>query len=512
MELLLFGALALAGSLRSKRTQVEKEPYAPFITETEMTVDKVNEDMHETVKEHMQDPYTVTTTNQVPFFRSERSQNTNDAVKDRRLATFTGVNMIEFEHKQEVEAPVPTPDLTNVYGSVFVPDVERYQTYVENGSHNNTTPFETQRVGPGLGLKNEETADGGFHQFYRIKPGNVNGYRKHNYEGRVIHGKNNVDNRTNQMEVLTNTDRTFEPVAAYRALDSKQSTVNAQAINSPTVLGCTNRDTPSFINGVSTGINATYNVPQSTREDSTTFPMNSYGNPHSQTVGLSSERTYMMHSTERETMNNQIVNASRSEGGTYVTSEVDSHTMREQSGTALTNTTPVSFSAPSIDRSGYEANPTLRYIPTNDYLGNANQMNGCGGYVHSMDAMRPTLRDGNDRVLHGPANGGAYGSTPYSNVYTGSQCSDKKEHTLTEYTPNSNTQNIPSDPSTLTVKCRNENQTQSHHIPSNSVDPQSTRIQPSTTTSHKSDVMNTRDFGYAQTILKNNPLSTDITK
>jgi hypothetical protein len=512
MELLLLGALAYAGTLNSKRSETQ-ETYTPTFDE-DVTIDQVNQDMQQAVVNHLQQEYTVTPTNQVPFFRSERSQNTNDAVKDRRLATFTGVDMLEFNHKHEVESQPPSRDLTNVYGSTYSPDIERYQTYVANTTHNNTSAITPQLVGPGLGLKEGEAAEGGFHQFYRIKPGNVNGYRKHNHTGRVVHGKRGIDNRTEEMSPLDGSPTAFmEPPMTFRGLDYKQSTVSAQAINSPSVLGCTNRNTPSsFSDGVSTGATATYNTARPTRDGTSMFPTNTYGNPHGQTIGGYGNQTYTMHSTERETSNDQLVNVSRSEGGTYTRPDVDSRTMREQSTDAVGNATPVSFSAPSVDRSGYEAKPTLRYFPTDSYQGNANESNGSGGYVHSSDGLRPTLRDGEDRVLHGPANGGAYGYTPYTNTYTGSQCVDKKEHTLVQHAPNANTHNMLADPTSFNAQYRDDRQPSTYNQPSVVYDPnRSDRIQSSTKTGAKSDMMNTRDFGFAKSLLKDNPFAIDIT-
>lgn len=512
MELLVLGALAYAGSLRSKRSAPKPEAFVPHEIENDMTIDEVNKNMQQTVANHMSDEYTVTSTNQLPFFKSQRSQNTNDAVKDRRLATFTGVDMIEFDHKHEVEAPPPTRDLTNVYGSTFSPDIDRYKTYVENSTHNNTSLTPSQLVGPGLGLKPGEAAEGGFHQFYRIKPGNVNGYRKHNHEGRIVHGKNAIDNRSESMSALTNSSRALtEPPASYRGLDSKQSTVPAHMIHSPSILGCTNRNTASSSDGVSTGAPATYSTTIATRERSSMVPTNTFGNPHGQTIGAYSDRTYHMHSTERDTLNVQATNVSMGSGGTYTTPSVDSHTLREQTALGITNATPVSLNAPSINRAGYEAKPTLRYIPTDDYHGNPVQSNG-GGYVQSTDHTRPTLRDAEARVMHGPANGGSYGTTPYSQVYNGTQCYDKKEHTVVQHTPNANTFNVVSDPNSFTAHYKDDNRSASHTNPTAVYDPNQTdRTIPSIATNSKTDVMNTRDFGYAQTLLKDNPFAIDIT-
>ena len=67
MELLLLGALAYAGTLKSKRSETQ-ETYTPTFDE-DATVDQVNRDMQQAVSTHLQQEYTVTPTNQVPFFR-----------------------------------------------------------------------------------------------------------------------------------------------------------------------------------------------------------------------------------------------------------------------------------------------------------------------------------------------------------------------------------------------------------------------------------------------------------
>lgn len=135
----------------------------------------------------------------VPFFRSAKSQNTNDAVKQTRLETFTGANALDgsatgtWRPKQEVEAMFPPSA-----GAVPVTsggsagnqlnrggETERYETSV---MQNNVMPAPQVRVGRGVGVGPDVAATDGFHPMYRTMLKNVGEYKKNNLPGRVNHG------------------------------------------------------------------------------------------------------------------------------------------------------------------------------------------------------------------------------------------------------------------------------------------------------------------------------------
>lgn len=107
-----------------------------------------------------------------------------------RLATFTGLDDT-YLHKREA-GPMYSPAETAtgwVYGSPnFRPDRDRY-TQTLNNIRNDLKPVEPQMVGPGLDLDPDIPAAGGYHEFTRILPNNVNDYKANQLPGRVNMGK-----------------------------------------------------------------------------------------------------------------------------------------------------------------------------------------------------------------------------------------------------------------------------------------------------------------------------------
>lgn len=106
------------------------------------------------------------------------------------LGTFTGLDDT-YMHKRET-GPMfsPAEQQTGwVYGSpLFRPDMDRY-TQGLSQIRNDLRPVEPEMVGPGLNLDPSIPASGGFHDFTRILPNNVNDYKANQLPGQVITGK-----------------------------------------------------------------------------------------------------------------------------------------------------------------------------------------------------------------------------------------------------------------------------------------------------------------------------------
>lgn len=135
-----------------------------------------------------------------PFYRSDKAQATSAAYKQDRMELFTG--QLEncrsktgtFQHKRE-SGPMFAPALsrtpvTSSGRQAYVDfrgaqDADRYQVGMK---HHGCGPVDPIRVGPGLGLDPSVPAAGGFQQFERIMPENVNGYRKNSLPGRINPG------------------------------------------------------------------------------------------------------------------------------------------------------------------------------------------------------------------------------------------------------------------------------------------------------------------------------------
>ena len=105
------------------------------------------------------------------------------------LQTYTGTDEM-WMHKRETPVMFsPTEGLTSwVTGTPAIrPDLDRYK--IDLKVKNNESPVEKIRVGPGIALGYDTPAVGGFQQFTRILPNNVNDYKANQLEGRVNAGK-----------------------------------------------------------------------------------------------------------------------------------------------------------------------------------------------------------------------------------------------------------------------------------------------------------------------------------
>ncbi len=105
------------------------------------------------------------------------------------LQTFTGTDEM-WMHKRETPVMFsPVERLTSwVYGTPAIrPDLDRYKQDLK--IKNNESPVEKIRVGPGIATGYSTPATGGFQEFTRILPNNVNNYKANQLEGRVNAGK-----------------------------------------------------------------------------------------------------------------------------------------------------------------------------------------------------------------------------------------------------------------------------------------------------------------------------------
>lgn len=103
-----------------------------------------------------------------------------------KLQTFTGLDDT-YLHKREIGPKFsPAEQQTGwVNGSPLArPDDDRYT--VSLFKRHDLAPCEKEIIGPGLDLDPSVPASGGFHEFTRVMPNNVNDYKMHQLEGRVI--------------------------------------------------------------------------------------------------------------------------------------------------------------------------------------------------------------------------------------------------------------------------------------------------------------------------------------
>lgn len=135
----------------------------------------------------------------MPFFTSGKTMNTNTDYKQRKMELFTG-DVLEgsstggtYKHKKESSNMFGARSQGRVTsgGTVGNPldDVDLAKLRASsNRIQNNVLPAEQIRVGPGLGVGPEVAATGGFQQFYRQMPLNINEHKLTQLPGRIIPG------------------------------------------------------------------------------------------------------------------------------------------------------------------------------------------------------------------------------------------------------------------------------------------------------------------------------------
>ena len=224
MELLIAGAVLFVGYRMTDSRGGEREPrerpsYARLpggggeIDEADTFTTEADRDMQRRARDAMaasRDPgatgmvtsSTLTASGPVPFFRSARTQNSNDGMKQRRMEMFTGADSADtsqtgtFRKKREVHAmfePGFTAQTVTSAGSAGNASVARDRGRLEPGvMRTNELPTEQIRVGPGVGVGPDVLATDGLHPMYRVMPCNVNAYRRNNLPGGVVSGAHHV--------------------------------------------------------------------------------------------------------------------------------------------------------------------------------------------------------------------------------------------------------------------------------------------------------------------------------
>lgn len=374
----------------------------------------------------------------VPFFKSEKSQNTNDSLKDTRLSTFTGIDNVEFIHKQESETPFkPTPDLTNINGSINTLDYE-LNHYNTSHLHNNSLPFKQEKVGRGLGINSDVAAGGGFHEPFRILPDNVNAYRKHTHENRVVRGVSQVTNRHSDINVAKNIDNVTCITRDQFPIDSATTFKQSARSRQEEKLRYSNRGNPNCNNGVLTGNNlhSVQYESESTRDSdySNTNPVLNLKGTNN--VGGYSNASYLTHDTQSLCMPTEL-NLSVQNKENYVnpTDELNKLTTR---GDVNTSEGYLKSSTHGIPSYNYEVTNTQRHDLHSQYTG------GLSSSVKQQtsrdDCPDNTQRD-TECFSIGPAGSYIPTNRQYNPVYNVEQ-HKQRELVSTGYTPGAGRMNF----------------------------------------------------------------------
>jgi len=538
MEFVLLGALGVIGYwTNSNKTVIPKQ-------KRNLTAKDLENEFNQNVADHLiKNPNVVIsgqtdiTNNTVPFFTSAKNQNTNSDFKDRRLETFTGVNNVDYTPKTEHKATPPVKGLTNIHGTTFTPDMERYNGYTTNMLQNNVTPVEKQYVGPGLGIPPEQNSSGGFHQRFRVMPDNVNGYRKNTFGGDIIVGKSHIDNRDTTSEQqstrsIENTHLTPNELNSIgnRPLEAAHGYIQAPTIYSDSQaslsVGNRSNEMSMCLGGpLTTGQGAPGPYQQSqmtTRTSEHVYPKCVVGGQHRPGVaggGYQTAQYLMPTNTDRETENCHRLNVGGNSFGAYQSQQSTLKTQRgnnelcpeQQFGAANSSSQGMFF--PS--RQGWDAPVTQKELTScPDYrVGIAGSGIAQGSQVGQQngDSIRPTLR-GQSNSSSGPA--GSYISSATTHNTNHASHASRELATVMNYTPNvQHTSNLMLGAEqlqhTITTQKNDQN---SNRIVSNAqglgVQNFTDRSNMGRVTTDSQTVKNNRDFGYTP----KNELRTNILK
>ena len=154
--------------------------------------------------------------NMVPFFGSHIYQNTDPEAHQPLLERFTGQTNSATELRSQPKREIPSlqdrmPGQTYIYGTP-ADNVNLRDRYLASTLRTNVTPVEQVRVGPGISGTYDSKPRDGFHPYYRPPQRNVDELRvnpKNVYGGRLLPGKELVQNRGNIGEVFKRRPDTF---------------------------------------------------------------------------------------------------------------------------------------------------------------------------------------------------------------------------------------------------------------------------------------------------------------
>lgn len=525
MELLLLGGLSYVGYKMSKRDIIIPKPQTPPNSQTKIsqTIEEMNTEFKNNVTSHLNNPRTITEFNKIPFFRSLKSQNTNDAVKNRKLATFSGVDNVEFKSKDVTRNTHPqVKDMTFINGVTFKPDIHRYQEYMTSAKMHNVTPVPEKHIGPGLGISPEVASAGGFHSSFRILPDNINGYRKNNYGGKVIVGKRNVDQREEISKLDQNSRRlTVENTRAY---DNRKSSVLASTTRPAVSQSLNNRNDNINLHPISNKfhINGSYvydkNAYMDTKQRKAVMGC-THGIGHPSYPGTGSytntASTISLNETERDNVYCHNLNVRGEKQSHMMTkSNSDDIILQTQRGTSHNSSHQLNLKGPDVI---FEPSTSNTLAPT--------QRGACLDHYGSLKSTVPktTIHHGSGigntqrgmPVKHTVGGSSHISGTSYKSVYTGTQSSMQRELVQVAHVPNNQPiNNIMLDNSQINMDlARDDNHVSASGglFAKNINNYSTTNNIGSVSVGSKLDFHNNREFGFTPVILKNNPYAVSIT-
>lgn len=358
MDLAAIGLLSLAGyELASRKNKTQPQP----------PVEDAKPAFHDGSDAH---------TNMNAYYSG--SQAPGDSGYTNKLSIHTGSNLME--HGSKHCRPEPTNMFNPVHDLGFVngaPNANMHDRYDVSNKMNNVLPFEQKRVGKGLNVKGDVDVKGGFHQFFRVMPGNVNGYKKNNLPQRIVPGKQTVVSREKTPEVeAPKHDRFYE--LKERPLEHKKFQTHAQTKRPAT----NHKHDNEIVNEIYFGTahrndNYTTQDGHFTRHNDTTLLQEQHTNLVGQHHKVNNVAGVIVSDTDRESSGYDASNVV----GKKMTYARDSDGVEQ-------------FSSTNRDISG-----------TNKHVFNATHVDASKGYLKQTQSAIPTHRNDTSMAYEGVAHG-----------------------------------------------------------------------------------------------------------
>ena len=211
--------------------------------------------------------------NMEPFFGGSVKQNLRDDANRTILENYTGTSPV-YKHKKEVKRLFPVVKNPFAVGGLPVPTNRETERYIPAITHQNTLPFEQQKVAPGLNKSmNENSSTVGFHDDYRPlgqgKYKTVNELRvnpKNTYKGRIMGEKFFITKQEKSRPVVSrkHVDLSYTTIPKegfantqankgykYRSLEKNGVEVKKGKINSQQSILLKNTDRPDYEDSIS---------------------------------------------------------------------------------------------------------------------------------------------------------------------------------------------------------------------------------------------------------------------
>jgi len=419
-----------------------------------------------------------------------------------KLSIHTGSNMLEHASRNCRPEPnnifAPLKNLVHVHGAPNVDLKDRYQPALKM---HNVLPFEQKRVGPGLNT--DADSKGGFHQYVRIKPKNVDGYRKNTLPQRIVPGRQMIAARE-QLPVVdapkiarhyTMEDRPME----QQKFDTQGATKRPIADHRP----MTDTIHEVYFGGAYQNTTNTTSAPTSRDKDTTIGGRdgNLTGNAFKPSNVVNS---YIVSETDREDCGSQPLNVRGTVDGTYTRDDtpIDPTTRSTTNGTHVLNSTGNQYTTYSNNADVAQA--THRGDTSVSYQGVAH------GYERSSEnrqyTANDTQRESTSHAYIGPSK---YFTSEQMDTRGRQEQYTMKEDTVRGYTPGAKGTHASIDPANMNVEFKGDNNVGSRvNVPKVGIVTTQKNMLGRIEHELKIPVENPRDFfSVANVVLQDNPLA-----